>query len=52
MAGKLVKSLHAKFDPSDYEDSYREAVLAVIKRKAKGEEIVAEPEETEQRPTT
>jgi DNA end-binding protein Ku len=48
MAGKLVKSLAAKVDPEDYEDSYREAVLAVIKRKAKGEEIVEEPEETKQ----
>jgi DNA end-binding protein Ku len=48
MAGKLVKSLAAKFEPERYEDTYREAVLAVIKRKAKGEEIVAEPEETKQ----
>ena len=48
MAGKLVKSLAAKFEPEHYEDTYREAVLAVIKRKAKGEEIVAEPEETKQ----
>jgi DNA end-binding protein Ku len=48
MAGKLVKSLAAKFDPHSYEDTYREAVLAVIKRKAKGEEIVEEPEETKQ----
>jgi DNA end-binding protein Ku len=48
MAGKLVKSLAAKFEPEKYEDTYREAVLAVIKRKAKGEEIVSEPEETKQ----
>jgi DNA end-binding protein Ku len=48
MAGKLVKSLAAKFETERYEDTYREAVLAVIKRKAKGEEIVAEPEETKQ----
>jgi DNA end-binding protein Ku len=48
MAGKLVKSLAAKFDPESYEDSYREAVLKLIKRKAKGEEIVEEPEETRQ----
>ena len=48
MAGKLVKSLAAKFKPADYEDSYREAVLKLIKRKAKGEEIVEEPEETKQ----
>jgi len=48
MAGKLVKSLAAKFAPERYEDTYREAVLAVIKRKAKGEEIVEQPEETRQ----
>jgi DNA end-binding protein Ku len=48
MAGKLVKSLAAKFEPEKYEDTYREAVLAIIKRKAKGEEIVEEPEETRQ----
>jgi DNA end-binding protein Ku len=48
MAGKLVKSLAAKFEPESYEDSYREAVLEIIKRKAKGEEIVAQPEETRQ----
>src|SRR4029450_10575020 len=38
MAGKLVDSLHRKFDPDDYEDTYREAVLELIKRKAKGED--------------
>ena len=48
MAGKLVKSLAAKFEPDSYEDTYREAVLKLIKRKAKGEEIVEEPEETRQ----
>lgn len=48
MAGKLVKSLAAKFEPESYEDTYREAVLAVIKRKAKGEQIVEQPEETKQ----
>jgi DNA end-binding protein Ku len=46
MAGQLVKSLAADFKPADYEDSYQEAVLDLIKRKAKGEEIdlVAEEE--------
>jgi DNA end-binding protein Ku len=48
MAGKLVKSLAAKFEPEKYEDTYREAVLKIIKRKAKGDEIVPEPEETKQ----
>jgi DNA end-binding protein Ku len=39
MAGRLVDSLQADFDPTDYEDTYREAVLDLIRRKAKGAEI-------------
>jgi DNA end-binding protein Ku len=39
MAGQLVGTLAEKFDPSAYKDTYREAVLELIKRKAKGEEI-------------
>jgi DNA end-binding protein Ku len=49
MAGQLVESLHDRFEPKEYEDRYREAVLELIKRKAKGEEISLErPEEPEQ----
>jgi DNA end-binding protein Ku len=40
MAARLVDTLHADFDPTDYDDEYREAVLAVVERKRKGEEIV------------
>ena len=48
MAGKLVDSLDEDFDPATYEDTYREAVLDLIKRKAKGEEIdLMEQEEPE-----
>jgi len=48
MAGKLVDSLHEEFKPEAYEDTYREAVLDLIKRKAKGEEIdLGEQEEPE-----
>ena len=39
MAASLVESLHTEFDPSDYEDTYREAVLEVVKRKAEGKNI-------------
>jgi DNA end-binding protein Ku len=39
MAKRLIESLHVDFDPEDYEDTYRESVLALIKRKAKGKEI-------------
>jgi DNA end-binding protein Ku len=49
MAGQLVDSLHEPFDPESYEDSYRESVLDLIERKAKGEEIdLTEQEEPEQ----
>ncbi len=39
MAGRLVSSLSEKFNPRAYGDTYRDAVLDLIKRKAKGEEI-------------
>ncbi|MFN8112712.1 MAG: Ku protein [Solirubrobacterales bacterium] len=39
MADKLVSMLEEDFDPHVYEDSYRESVLDVIKRKAAGKEI-------------
>jgi DNA end-binding protein Ku len=39
MAEQLVDSLHEEFDPSDHEDTYREAVLDLIDRKAKGKKI-------------
>ena len=48
MASQLVDSLHREFDPSEYDDSYREAVLELISRKAKGEEIEAQADEPEE----
>jgi DNA end-binding protein Ku len=39
MAGRLVETLSTDFKPGEYEDTYRDAVLDLIKRKAKGEEI-------------
>jgi DNA end-binding protein Ku len=49
MAGQLVKTLGTDFKPGDYEDTYRDAVLDLIKRKAKGEEIdLVAQEEPEQ----
>jgi len=48
MAGKLVQSSEKPFKPADYSDEYREAVLDLVKRKAKGEEIdLVEQEEPE-----
>jgi DNA end-binding protein Ku len=41
MARQLVDTLTGAFDPEKYHDEYREEVLALIERKAAGEEIVA-----------
>jgi DNA end-binding protein Ku len=41
MARQLVSTLAGTFDPEKYRDEYREEVLALIDRKAAGEEIVA-----------
>ena len=38
---QLIGSLTSDFDPSSYKDQYREDVLAMIERKAKGEKIVS-----------
>jgi DNA end-binding protein Ku len=40
MAKQLVASLSANFDPSKYTDEYRDELLSLIERKAKGEKIV------------
>src|SRR5687767_5747346 len=40
MAKQLIESLSNDFEPSAYKDEYREELLALIERKAKGEEIV------------
>jgi DNA end-binding protein Ku len=47
MAKQLVNSLTAAFDPEKYHDEYREDLLALIEKKAAGEEIVAAPEAEE-----
>ena len=50
MAQKLIDSLTADFDPSQYHDEYREELLSMIERKAEGKELVTaaneEPEPT------
>lgn len=43
MAQQLVESLSGPFDPTKYEDDYREKVLALIEAKADGE-IITQPE--------
>ncbi|MGZ4174400.1 MAG: non-homologous end joining protein Ku [Solirubrobacteraceae bacterium] len=47
MARQLIDSLSSEFDPSKYRDEYRERVLALIERKAAGEEIAVQPEAEE-----
>ncbi|HET7486443.1 MAG TPA: Ku protein [Acidimicrobiales bacterium] len=41
MAGQLIGSLSTDFDPSRYQDTYREKVLELIEKKAQGQEIAA-----------
>jgi DNA end-binding protein Ku len=43
MARQLIDSLSNDFDSSKYHDEYRERVIALIERKAAGEEIAVEP---------
>ena len=42
MAEQLIGTLSADFDVKKYKDDYREQVLALLERKAEGEEIVAQ----------
>ena len=44
MARQLVETLSAGFDATKYHDEYREQLLALIDKKAAGEEIVAQPQ--------
>jgi DNA end-binding protein Ku len=43
IARQLVDSLVAPFDPDRYRDTYRDAVLELIERKAAGEEVAVQP---------
>ncbi|HWF34660.1 MAG TPA: Ku protein [Solirubrobacteraceae bacterium] len=43
MARQLIDSLSSDFEPAKYRDEYRERVLALIERKAGGEEIAVQP---------
>src|SRR5262249_60404195 len=51
MAEQLIDSLTRDFDPAAYRDEHREELMALIKRKAEGKEIIApeavEPEATQ-----
>ena len=42
MASQLIASLDAEFDPSTFQDTYREKVMDLIERKAAGDESTVE----------
>ena len=50
MAKQLIDSLSTDFEAAKYEDEYRDKLLALIERKAKGEDVVTTPAE-EPKPT-
>jgi DNA end-binding protein Ku len=50
LATGLIESLSGDWKPSKYKDTYTDALTAVIKRKAKGEEIHVAPEQEEEAP--
>jgi DNA end-binding protein Ku len=45
MAGSLIESMAADFDPTQYTDNYRAALQEVIDAKVAGREVVKPPEE-------
>lgn len=50
MAGELVATIEAEFDPADkrYRDTYHDALLALIERKAEGAQVLAPPTPAEE----
>jgi DNA end-binding protein Ku len=51
MAAQLIDQFSGSFEPEKYEDTYREALLAIVKEKRKGREIHREPQPAEEEPT-
>jgi DNA end-binding protein Ku len=51
MAEQLIDSLTSAFDPTAYRDEYREQLLALIERKAAGEDVLSAPRPEEPEPT-
>ncbi|TMR88092.1 Ku protein [Nonomuraea basaltis] len=50
MAESLISTMESDFDPSEYHDTYREALQQVIEAKVAGKEVIAPPEEEEAGP--
>ena len=42
--GRVVRKMKAKFDPEKYADQRRAKIVALLKRKIKGESLVQAPE--------
>jgi DNA end-binding protein Ku len=51
MATKLIEQFRSSFEPEKYEDTYRDALCAIIKAKQKGETITAAPVDEDEEPT-
>jgi len=51
MAQRLIDSFSGEWKPEKYEDTYRDALCAVIKAKRKGKEVHVAAEPEEERPT-
>ncbi len=51
LATTLIKQFTGTFEPEKYEDTYRDALLAIIKAKQKGETIKSAPVEEDDQPT-
>jgi DNA end-binding protein Ku len=47
MAAQLIEAMTGEFDPEQYRDEYREALMQVIESKIEGRETVAAPEPEE-----
>jgi DNA end-binding protein Ku len=50
MATALIEQFSGEFDPTKYEDTYREALCGVIRAKRKGKTVTAPEPETEEEP--
>lgn len=50
IAKQLVETLAVDWNPEQYQDEYREKILALIEQKAAGEEVVVQPETEEATP--
>ena len=50
MALDLIDRFRSRFEPERYEDTYRRALLRVVRQKQKGKEVHAEPRTDEGEP--